>query len=229
MSLQFYIPQPQLKQNARTLSKGFGLPLVQRAIIGANNFNIKTDPADATSYFGTPVYDTLFIQRPEYTSFEYNEFTDKYVQTADILDYNRPAGQSITNETPDNTIGLFLNGVVIDATVVKNIIKTDIIDHIGTVKEYINQGDIELTIRGYVASKNPDEYPDVEARLVKAYASAPVALKVTSVFLNEILNINNIVVDSLNMMQQQGMRNVQYFQLNCTSTVDYTISTKKNV
>jgi hypothetical protein len=229
MSLKFYIPSPAAKTNFRTLSKGFGLPLVQRAIVAANNFNIKTDSPDATSLLGTPVYDTLFIERPNYTTFEFNDFTNKYVQTASALDYNKPAGQAITNDTPDSTIGLFLNGVIIDATIVKNIIKTELIDHVGTVKEYIGQGDIDLTIRGYVATQNPDEYPDVEARLIKAYASAPVALNVTSRFLNEILGVNKIVVDSLNMQQQQGMRNVQYFQLNCSSTVDYTIAEKKNV
>lgn len=229
MSLKFYIPSPAAKTNFRTLSKGFGLPLVQRAIVAANNFNIKTDAPDATSLLGTPVYDTLFIERPNYTTYEFNEFTNQYVETVNILDYNKPAGQAITNDTPDNTIGLFLNGVIIDATIVKNIIKTELIDHVGTVKEYIGQGDIDLTIRGYVATQNPDEYPDVEARLIKAYASAPVALNVTSRFLNEILGINKIVVDSLNMQQQQGMRNVQYFQLNCSSTVDYTIAEKKNV
>jgi hypothetical protein len=161
MSLKFYIPSPAAKTNFRTLSKGFGLPLVQRAIVEARNFNITTDPPDATSLLGTPVYDTLFIERPNYTTFEFNDFTNKYVQTASALDYNKPAGQAITNDTPDSTIGLFLNGVIIDATIVKNIIK--------------------------------------------------------------------IVVDSLNMQQQQGMRNVQYFQLNCSSTVDYTIAEKKNV
>jgi hypothetical protein len=232
MSLQFIIPTPAQKQNVRTLSKGFGLPLVQRAIIAANNFNIKTDKPDGTSLYGTPMYGTLFIQRPEYTTFEYNDFTNEYVETPNTLASNKSFGT--LNVAPgintEGAQGLFLNGVIIDATVNKTIVKTEVIDLKGTVKEYMGESDLTITIRGYVASQNPDEYPDDDARLIKSYSSAPVSLKVTSDFLNNILGVSQIVIESCQMSQQQGLRNVQYFQLNCVSDIDYTISkTTKDV
>jgi hypothetical protein len=232
MSLQFIIPTPAQKQNVRTLSKGFGLPLVQRAIIAANNFNIKTDKPDGTSLYGTPMYGTLFIQRPEYTTFEYNDFTNEYVETPNPLASNKSFGT--LNVAPgintEGAQGLFLNGVIIDATVNKTIVKTEVIDLKGTVKEYMGESDLTITIRGYVASQNPDEYPDDDARLIKSYSSAPVSLKVTSDFLNNILGVSQIVIESCQMSQQQGLRNVQYFQLNCVSDIDYTISkTTKDV
>jgi hypothetical protein len=232
MSLQFIIPTPAQKQNVRTLSKGFGLPLVQRALIAANNFNIKTDTPDGISLYGTPMYGTLFIQRPEYTTFEYNDFTNKYVETPNPLASNKSFGTF--NVAPgintEGAQGLFLNGVIIDATVNKTIVKTEVIDLKGTVKEYIGESDLTITIRGYVASQNPDEYPDDDARLIKSYSSAPVSLKVTSDFLNNILGVSQIVIESCQMSQQQGLRNVQYFQLNCVSDIDYTISkTTKDV
>jgi hypothetical protein len=232
MSLQFIIPTPAQKQNVRTLSKGFGLPLVQRAIIAANNFNIKTDKPDGTSLYGTPMYGTLFIQRPEYTTFEYNDFTNEYVETPNPLASNKSFGT--LNVAPgintEGAQGLFLNGVIIDATVNKTIVKTEVIDLKGTVKEYLGESDLTITIRGYVASQNPDEYPDDDARLIKSYSSAPVSLKVTSDFLNNILGVSQIVIESCQMSQQQGLRNVQYFQLNCVSDIDYTISkTTKDV
>jgi hypothetical protein len=221
MSLQFIIPTPAQKQNVRTLSKGFGLPIVQRALIAANNFNIKTDKPDATSSLGTPVYGTLFIEMPEYTTYEYNDITNEYVETPNFLASNKVNGE---------TQGLFLNGVIIDATVNKTIVKTEVIDLKGTVKEYMGESDLTITIRGYVASQNPDEYPDDDARLIKSYSSAPVPLKVVNSFLNDILGVNQIVVESCQMSQQQGLRNVQYFQLNCVSDIDYTISkTTKDV
>ena len=221
MSLQFIIPTPAQKQNARTLSKGFGLPLVQRALIAANNFNIKTDKPDATSSLGTPVYGTLFIEMPEYTTYEYNDITNEYVETPNFLASNKVNGE---------TQGLFLNGVIIDATVNKTIVKTEVIDLKGTVKEYLGESDLTITIRGFVATQNPDEYPDDDARLIKSYSSAPVSLKVTSDFLNNILGVSQIVIESCQMSQQQGLRNVQYFQLNCVSDIDYTISkTTKDV
>ena len=229
MSLKFYIPQPLAKTNARTLSKGFGLPIVQRAIL-ANTFDITTDKSDATSLFGTPVYDTLLIEQPTFTTYEFNDFTNEYVQTSNALATNtkQVSDPLDANANQQAIKGLFLNGVIIDATIEKNIIKTAMIDKIGTVKEYIGMGDIQLTIRGYVATKNPDEYPDVDARLIKSYASAPVPLKVTSTFLNDILGITQIVVESCQLSQQQGMRNVQYFQWQAVSDTDYTIQ-RKNV
>jgi hypothetical protein len=232
MSLQFIIPTPAQKQNARTLSKGFGLPLVQRALIAANNFNIKTDKPDGTSLYGTPMYGTLFIQRPEYTTFEYNDFTNEYVETPNPLASNKSFGT--LNVAPgintEGAQGLFLNGVIIDATVNKTIVKTEVIDLKGTVKEYMGESDLTITIRGFVTSQNPDEYPDDDARLIKSYSSAPVSLKVTSDFLNNILGVSQIVIESCQMSQQQGLRNVQYFQLNCVSDIDYTISkTTKDV
>jgi len=232
MSLQFIIPTPAQKQNARTLSKGFGLPLVQRAIIAANNFNIKTDKPDGTSLYGTPMYGTLFIQKPEYTTFEYNDFTNEYVETPNPLASNKSFGT--LNVAPgintEGAQGLFLNGVIIDATVNKTIVKTEVIDLKGTVKEYLGESDLTITIRGFVATQNPDEYPDDDARLIKSYSSAPVSLKVTSDFLNNILGVSQIVIESCQMSQQQGLRNVQYFQLNCVSDIDYTISkTTKDV
>jgi hypothetical protein len=232
MSLQFIIPTPAQKQNVRTLSKGFGLPLVQRALIAANKFNIKTDTPDGTSLYGTPMYGTLFIQRPEYTTFEYNDFTNEYVETPNSLASNKSFGT--LNVAPgintEGAQGLFLNGVIIDATVNKTIVKTEVIDLKGTVKEYMGESDLTITIRGFVASQNPDEYPDDDARLIKSYSSAPVSLKVTSDFLNNILGVSQIVIESCQMSQQQGLRNVQYFQLNCVSDIDYTISkTAKDV
>jgi hypothetical protein len=232
MSLQFIIPTPAQKQNVRTLSKGFGLPIVQRALIAANNFNIKTDKPDGTSLYGTPMYGTLFIQRPEFTTFEYNDFTNEYVETPNPLASNKSFGT--LNVAPgintEGAQGLFLNGVIIDATVNKTIVKTEVIDLKGTVKEYLGESDLTITIRGFVATQNPDEYPDDDARLIKSYSSAPVSLKVTSDFLNNILGVSQIVIESCQMSQQQGLRNVQYFQLNCVSDIDYTISkTTKDV
>jgi len=221
MSLQFNIPSPAQKVNVRTLSKGFGLPLVQRAIVAGNNLNIKTDTPDATSLLGTPIYGTLFIEVPEYTTFDFNDFTNEYVETSNILASNTAASAAQ---------GLFLNGVIIDATVNKTIVKTEVIDLKGTVKEYIGESDLTITIRGFVASQNPNEYPDDNARLIKSYSSAPVSLKVTSDFLNNILGVTQIVIESCQLSQQQGLRNVQYFQLNCVSDIDYTITkTTKDV
>jgi len=85
---EFFLPQVIQKNNEKTLIKGFGLPLVQRAIIAANTLSIKTDKPDKTSYFGTPIYGSLFIVMPEYNIFEYNPFSKVYQETPIVVASN---------------------------------------------------------------------------------------------------------------------------------------------
>jgi hypothetical protein len=81
MSLQFIIPQPLSKVTEKTLIKGFGLPLVQRALIRPTPPQPKdqhTDSTFGTKKFGTPVFDSLYIKAPEWYEFTYNEQTKVY-------------------------------------------------------------------------------------------------------------------------------------------------------
>lgn len=206
---EFFLPPIIQKNNEKTLIKGFGLPLVQRALITANTLSIKTDAADKISYFGTPIYGSLFIQKPEYSSFEYNPFSKVYQQSPIVL---------ASNSTIAGNEGLLLDNVIIDVTQNKQIVTTEISGfNSGTVKEYINKGDYAINIRGFFATKNPDEAPLVDSSILTSYCSAPVTLSITNTFLNRIFNVNNIVITNLSMSQQVGIRNVQYFEISALS------------
>lgn len=206
---EFFLPPIIQKNNEKTLIKGFGLPLVQRALITANALSIKTDAPDKISYFGTPIYGSLFIQKPEYSSFEYNPFSKVYQETPIVL---------ASNSTIAGNEGLLLDNVIIDVTQNKQIVTTEISGfNSGTVKEYINKGDYAINIRGFFATKNPDEAPLVDSSILTSYCSAPVTLSITNTFLNRIFNVNNIVITNLSMSQQVGIRNVQYFEISALS------------
>lgn len=206
---EFFLPPIIQKNNEKTLIKGFGLPLVQRALITANTLSIKTDAPDKISYFGTPIYGSLFIQKPEYSSFEYNPFSKVYQQSPIVL---------ASNSTIAGNEGLLLDNVIIDVTQNKQIVTTEISGfNSGTVKEYINKGDYAINIRGFFATKNPDEAPLVDSSILTSYCSAPVTLSITNTFLNRIFNVNNIVITNLSMSQQVGIRNVQYFEISALS------------
>lgn len=206
---EFFLPPIIQKNNERTLIKGFGLPLVQRALITANTLSIKTDAPDKISYFGTPIYGSLFIQKPEYSSFEYNPFSKVYQQSPIVL---------ASNSTIAGNEGLLLDNVIIDVTQNKQIVTTEISGfNKGTVKEFINNGDYAINIRGFFATKNPDEAPITESRILTSYCSAPVTLSITNLFLNQIFTVNNIVITNLSMSQQVGIRNVQYFEISALS------------
>ena len=219
-SAEFILPNPIAKNNERTLIKGFGLPLVQRALLNTAS----TQPADAPdglSKFGTPLYDTIFIERPEYTTFEWNDFTKKYDETQNVLASNKNIG---------GTQGLYIEGAILDVTRQRNIVTTEVAGYdYGTVKEYINNGDFNITIRGFVSTPYADKYPATDASLVNSYAGAPTQLKITSFMLNRIFGIDYIVVTSSNMFQKQGTRNVQYFEWQCLSWFDYQVNTVTDV
>lgn len=219
MAIQFQIPKGNDPKTAQTLAKGFGLPLVQSAIINAN---IVSQPIDdhKDSAFGTPVFDWLFIEKPSYWEYEYNQQTNTYDKAPVGLGANAALGE---------TEGLYIEGVVIEASRSRNIITTDVNGYPkGSIVEYIGNGDWNITIRGFVSTKYPDVSPKQDAITLLSYCEAPVPLKVTSVYLNEVLGISTIVVLQPRVFQQQGLRNVQYFELSCISNYPYQI-TKSNV
>lgn len=220
MSLQFIIPQPLSKVTTETLAKGFGLPLVQRALIG----NIEAQPIDqhekskfGITKFGTPVFDSLYIKAPEWYEFTYNEQTKVYKQNENP--------ESVGNNSQKNdSQGLFIEGVIIEANLARTVVTTQVSGYNGgTIKEFINNGDWNITIRGFVSSNYADVYPEEDTRLLQLYSKAPVSLEVTSRFLNTYLDINNIVITGLNLFQQQGLRNIQYFEMSALSDTPFTI------
>lgn len=217
MALDFYIPKPLAKNNEKTLAKGFGLPLVQRALISAKNFQIEEDKPETISQFGTPVYGTLFIEKPQYDIYSFNENTKEYVK------------EDVGAKLEENTDGGFiLENCIIDVNQSKNIITTEVTDFTGTVKEFIADGDYNITIRTFVASQYPDQYPANEVNILTSYLQAPRELAVVNSFLNDVFKISNIVVTSFDINQQQGLRNVQYFTINAISWYDYQL-VKANV
>lgn len=216
MAINFKIPNTKLPVNARTLAKGFGLPLVKRAFLNVKEVG-QGDKPDGTSLFGTPLYGTMFIERPEYSEFDYDEVNKKYVETTVILSDNKTIG---------NVVGVFMDGVIIDVNQKRNVVTTEIAGMDGSVKEFINNGDFNISIRGYFADPNPDKYPAVSVRALNTYLKAPVPLKVTNVYLNDYFGVVNIVPISYSFHQEEGVRNVQYFEIECLSDVPFEILEK---
>lgn len=214
MALQFTLPKGIPPKTAQTLVSGFGLPLVQRALIG----NIATQPQDEheDSRFGTPVYDWIFIEKPEFNEYTYNEITKEY---------NRTPVVKPNNGVLNSKRGFYCEGVIMEANRNRNIVTTQVSGYNdGSIVEFINNGDWNITIRGFVSTNYADVYPTSDVQTLLSYCSAPTPLKVTSKFINEILGVDYIVVMSPNVFQQQGLRNVQFFEINCISNIPYTIT-----
>jgi len=91
---------------------------------------------------------------------------------------------------------------------------------IGTVKEYIQQDDFQITIRGFLINYASDDYPNQLLSNLWAVINAGKSLGITSPVFN-LLGIHNIVVTDAKFPGVEGYMNIQPFELNCLS--DYPV------
>lgn len=218
MALQFTIPNGIPPKSAQTLASGFGLPLVQRALIGNINKN-ETDPKLGTSRFGTPIYSPFLFKKPaadEWVEYTYNQTTGEFIKN----DF----GQNISSNFKDG--GCIINNCIIEVSQQKSIITTEVSGlGTGSVKEFINNGDYQITLRGFYDSNYPDVYPQEDVQVLREYLRVNNSLRYECPFLDIILNpqLNRVVVTGYNFFQQQGLRNVQYFEISMISDFNFEI------
>ena len=126
--------------------------------------------------------------------------------------------------TPTATIptpyqGLLINTVVFEARQQKNIVKDYVQGRNKSVKQYINAGDINITIRGVITNdifKN--YYPTRDVETFIELMKVPKPLTVQSKFL-DMLGVKNILIESWSFAQTPGQRNTQAFIINAVDDV----------
>ncbi|MGN7787421.1 DUF6046 domain-containing protein [Niabella sp. 22666] len=111
---------------------------------------------------------------------------------------------------------LHLLWVLFDVQMTKNIIKTQPLGRDGTVKEYINDGDYSITIRGAFTDTFKVSYPKAFAENMIKLLKSKKPLEVTSKYL-QMFGIYNLVVEDYRMGQQEGRQNIQWFEITCSS------------
>jgi len=118
-----------------------------------------------------------------------------------------------------------INDVTVNISRSKNIVKTVLTGLDGTIKEYICNGDWEISMSvGIVAiedGKIVDEYPEEGVREIREFLDTNQALDVSSVFL-DLFDINRIVVESCSL-KQETWSNRQVVTIKALSDVDYQI------
>lgn len=216
MGRNYIIGKDVAKNVQRNLIRGFGVPLVKSAL-----YNVGTEPAgdipDAFSKFGTPYFDTLILEAPNYNTYSYDSFLKKYTVQANILTGNFEInGKS----------AIKIDGCIMDISQTRNITQTQIAGRDGSVNEFINNDDYSITIRGYFDSGEPDTYPTKEVGYLSALLKAPISVKCHSNFLN-IFEISELVFTNYNFFQQTGLRNIQYFELTAMSEIPFQIQAQQ--
>jgi hypothetical protein len=122
--------------------------------------------------------------------------------------------------------GIDLNDCVINVQQQKNIIKTAIQGRNGTVKEYISDGDCQVTLKGRISSNKPDVFPEAGVSNLVDVLQLPEALEIESEYLRFCFGIYMLVVESYSMQRREGMSSEQEYEIKCVShlPVELTIN-----
>lgn len=99
----------------------------------------------------------------------------------------------------------------------KNIIKTAIAGMNGTVKEYISDGDYQITLKGRISSNKPDVFPQEEVEKLGSFLRHSDILPVASEYLRTVFGIFNIVIDSYTFERKEGESSTQEYEIKCLS------------
>lgn len=171
-----------------------------------------------TSDLGTPVYDqvTFGLKNNQKVTVNYGAAGARVVT---------PNTYTLADGTPVHIPVITFQAILISVSFPRNIVKTAIQGRNGTVKEYIGEGDAQITFRGIITGKN-GQRPTAEIQDLMTLIKAPVSIPVINDFLNKELGIFNVVFDDRSFEQEEGGYSYQGFSLNAISdeTVNLTIN-----
>ena len=116
---------------------------------------------------------------------------------------------------------LVVNDAVVTVTQEKHIVRTTLVGLNGTIKEYICNGDYDISISVGIVAVIVDEYPEEGIRKVREFLDENKAVEVTSVFLS-IFGIGRMVVTRFSLKQETAS-NRQTIEVRALSDEDYVI------
>ena len=143
-------------------------------------------------------------------------FTIGADDNADISILGTPVWANLKLRIDGDDPGLYFDTVLLTISQSKTIIKTSIQGRNGTVKEYINDGDYIVNIKGLLHTSAPDVYPLEQVNDLVRLLKASRPLEVISDYLR-LLEIDLLVVEDYQLMQREGFTNTQLFEINAVS------------
>lgn len=155
------------------------------------------DPAPGQ--FGLPIFTNL--------EFEFGNYQD--LNTGEVIQYNP----------------VRLDTVLMTVSMTKNVITTPIQGRSGTVKEFVNDGDFEIDVKGVLIGEGQREYPEQQMEELIRILTVPDTLEITSEYLTNfgvispggVEGISQVVITDFNFPQREGFRNAQLFQFKMLS------------
>lgn len=121
---------------------------------------------------------------------------------------------------------LLMESAVVEIANTKNIVNTAIQGRDGTVKEFISNGDYQVSIKGTFAFKGLD-WPRDNVALFRQFMEAGMALKITHELLNS-MGIYELVITDWSLPQSSFV-NIMQYQINAVSDqpLDFTDDYRK--
>jgi hypothetical protein len=116
---------------------------------------------------------------------------------------------------------LSFESILVSVTFPRNIVKTEIVGRDGTVKEYIGEGDAQISFRGVVTGGN-GHYPGEQVAELLKVIQAPVTIPVYSRHL-QYMGIDSVVFEDRSFEQEEGSYSYQVFSLNAISDIPHEL------
>jgi hypothetical protein len=188
----FKLPDPLDKRvNKNFIVTSAAIQAVKGA--AANIFipDSETEEPVGRSYLGTPVIDRLEFPQGAYTDLDGN-----------TIDY--PA--------------VVVDTVIFEVSKPRNIVKTAVQGRDGTVKEHVSDGDFQISCRGMISNRD-NVFPLNDVRDLRTIFEVPQQVPVVSLFLNDVFEIFNIVIEDYSIPQVEGKRNEIPFSFTASSDV----------
>lgn len=199
MATEYFIPQMTTNQIALIGARTAGIIAVNIATEARKNASSNNLYEDHISEFAhANVKDKTGVFSPLDTEV----FADV---TFDSVTYTDNQNKVIT------TAKLNFQAILVSVSLPKRIVKTEIQGRDGTVKEYIGQGDAQVSFKGVISGSN-GHYPANEVLSLKQMIDAPVAIPVFSTFLSTFA-IHSIVFENSSFEQDEGGYSYQTFYL----------------
>lgn len=151
---------------------------------------------------------------------EANEVTDKSKATGHAIFMPLQFDPVSYEDGNGNTVslnGLYIPCAICEFTMTKNIVKTTIASKKfrGTVKEFVGEGDWQVSIKGMLVGEGM-AYPEDDFKKLKQYLSCPKEFGVTHDICT-MLGIYYIVIETPSITNKQGFENMQPFSISAVS------------
>lgn len=122
-----------------------------------------------------------------------------------------------------NTEKLLLSNTVSSFTNKITIVETPMVNRKGSVKEEISIDDWEINIKGIIVSKD-ENYPDQEVYDLNQLKEMGVALGIENARASLLLEDKEmVVIKSLAFPELKGMKNIQPFEMNLVSDIEFEL------